>query len=108
MEALRAYTRAVELDPNYAWAWNGRGLTLSSFERYDEALECFRRAMELDPEDVWYWYNQGDALVALGHFLAASEVLEHATRLDPIIRKLGEARAGVPPHRPPRRCADGL
>ena len=26
-ESLRSFTRAVELSPDYAWAWNGRGLT---------------------------------------------------------------------------------
>ncbi len=78
-DALRAYIHATDYEPNYAWAWNGRGLTLAALGRHDDALMSFRKATELDPKDVWYWYNLGETLVALGHFRAAAETLEKST-----------------------------
>jgi hypothetical protein len=63
--AAQLYTCAVEIDPQYDWAWSGRGLTLSALDRHNDALYCFQRAAEIDPSDVWYWYNQGDEQVTM-------------------------------------------
>lgn len=40
-EALEAFDRALELDPNYPEAWVGRGQVLAQFGRYDETLNTF-------------------------------------------------------------------
>ncbi|MDX2161802.1 MAG: tetratricopeptide repeat protein [bacterium] len=94
-EALRSYTRSVELDPLHAWAWNGRGLVLAALNQHEEALQCFRKAAAIDPNDTWYWYNQGDELIALNRFGQAVEVLERALKLNPTHTeswaKLGQA-----------------
>ena len=47
--ALADFTRAIELDPNDAWAITSRGQTYQAMERYDDALADFTRAIELDP-----------------------------------------------------------
>jgi len=48
--AERLYARAIELDPNYAWAHHWLGLTvLMGAGRFDEALVSVRRAADLDP-----------------------------------------------------------
>jgi len=48
-EALADCTRAIDLDPSYAWAITSRGRTYQAMERYDEALADLNRAIELDP-----------------------------------------------------------
>ena len=46
-EALKAYEKAIELDPKFANPWNGRGLALKALGRKSQAVECFARAKEL-------------------------------------------------------------
>jgi len=48
-EALRAYRRAVEIEPDDALAWNNKGVSLRRLGRHEEALRAFERAYELDP-----------------------------------------------------------
>jgi tetratricopeptide (TPR) repeat protein len=45
-EALSAFDRAVEIDPQYTMAWNNRGTTLASLGRYDEAILACDKAIE--------------------------------------------------------------
>jgi tetratricopeptide (TPR) repeat protein len=48
-EALMAFNRAIELNPNYKDAIAQRGLTYSLMKKYDEALFDFNQAIDLDP-----------------------------------------------------------
>lgn len=43
------FKRAIELNPNYAGAYLGYALLLSSLGRSEEALDQIKRAMEIDP-----------------------------------------------------------
>jgi tetratricopeptide (TPR) repeat protein len=67
-QAIRAYDKAIELDPKYVAAWFNRGHalisdeTLKSPERLYEAIDAFNRAIELDPENVISWSGKGLAL----------------------------------------------
>ena len=46
-EAVRAFRRAVEGDPEFAAAWLNLGLVLRSLDRTDQARDALRRAAEL-------------------------------------------------------------
>jgi hypothetical protein len=66
-EALKAFDKAIELDPNYAEAWSGKGRAFKELGEYDEALKAFDKAIVLDPNyaDAWsgkvsVFYDQGD------------------------------------------------
>jgi serine/threonine protein kinase/tetratricopeptide (TPR) repeat protein len=48
-EAERWFQRAIELDPNYATAWEWNGIHLLASGRSDEALESMHMAQSLDP-----------------------------------------------------------
>src|SRR5215475_8851159 len=48
-EADRAFKRALELNPNHAWARNQYGVFLVAMGRFDEARIEMDRARELDP-----------------------------------------------------------
>ena len=44
------YTKALEIDPKYADAWNNKGLVLlHQLGRYEEAIRCFDKASESRP-----------------------------------------------------------
>ena len=65
-EALDAFTRATELDPEWATAWNRRGQTLDQLGRSEEAVAALTRGTELDSEDSWGWSYLADALSSVG------------------------------------------
>src|SRR6266487_1009742 len=46
-EALAAYEQAIRLDPNYAYAYHGKGLALDKLRRSKEAQQCYEKARQL-------------------------------------------------------------
>jgi hypothetical protein len=61
-EALRAFNRAIELEPGFAQAHNNLGVIYWKAEEVQKALEHFIRAMEIDPFDRDTVLNCGDLL----------------------------------------------
>jgi len=49
--AIQDYTEAIRLDPEYAKAYNNRGLTYQSLGQVEEAERDFAKAKELRYED---------------------------------------------------------
>lgn len=83
-EALEAYDRALELNPNDAIAWNNKGLTLASMERDEVAVECYDKAIENDPNYADAWFNKAMTLEDLGRSGEAEECFVKAEELDPM------------------------
>jgi adenylate cyclase len=50
--------RAVQLDPNSAWAWSRLGWVENYSDRSEHAIECFQRAIRLSPLDPMNFNNQ--------------------------------------------------
>ena len=48
-EALEAFDRAIELQPDYALTWWYKGVVLNELGRYEKALEACDRVIELQP-----------------------------------------------------------
>ena len=48
-EAIKDYTEAIRLDPNYAWAYNNRGNVYYSKKDYDRAIADYDEALRVDP-----------------------------------------------------------
>ena len=42
-EAMKAFDKAIELNPQYAEAWVGKGFLLYGLRKYDEALKHMTR-----------------------------------------------------------------
>ena len=57
--AVIYYTKAIELDPNYVFANNNRGIAYHKLEKYPEALADYTKANELDPKYEKAYYNRG-------------------------------------------------
>lgn len=58
--AIAAYSRAIELDPNFAEAYNNRAYTRMVKQDYANALPDLDRAIELRPGYVNALMNRGD------------------------------------------------
>ena len=65
-KAITHYTRALELNPNFADAYNHRGVVKANLDRYEEAIADFDAAIQIDPQDVDAYYNRGFAKQSLG------------------------------------------
>ena len=65
-DAIAAYDKAINIDPNLAQAWSNKGATLHLQGKYDEAIQALDKAIQIDPQVAQAWYNKGIALEALG------------------------------------------
>jgi TolB-like protein/Tfp pilus assembly protein PilF len=82
--AETAYQRAIELNPNYASAYDWYGyLLLKHLDRPQEALVLASKAVELDPLSGERINEVGHALVRLGQFEDALVQYEKAVELAP-------------------------
>ena len=82
-EAIQCYDRVLEIDPNYANAWNNKGLALDNLRRYNEAIACYDRALEIDPNHATTWSNKGNTLHSLGRSAEAIACYDRALEIDP-------------------------
>ncbi|MEL7038892.1 MAG: tetratricopeptide repeat protein [Cyanobacteria bacterium J06592_8] len=82
-EAIASYDKAVEIQPDYAQAWNNRGLELYYLERYTEAVQSYDKALEIQPDDAKAWYNRGFALLKLERYTEALQSFDKAVEIQP-------------------------
>ncbi|RME51154.1 MAG: tetratricopeptide repeat protein, partial [Deltaproteobacteria bacterium] len=87
-EARRAYERALELDPTFAWALRGLGWTAFQAHDFKKAEEAFRKALEIKNDPV-AWNGLGEALRSQGRY-------EEARRA--YLQAIGEAPDFRPPY----------
>ena len=82
-EALEAFGRAVELQPDSVAAHTNRGLVLKRLARWDAAEEALRRAIDLGTKSPTPYVALARLLDRKGAAREAVEQLEKAVALDP-------------------------
>ena len=82
-DALSAYNRAVELQPDYAEAWLGQGDALLALGKAEAALDAYDQAIQIQREYPEAWKGRGEALVALQRYEAAISAFDQVTKLQP-------------------------
>jgi tetratricopeptide (TPR) repeat protein len=82
-EAIAAYRRALEFDPQFAAARNNLGFVLLLENRVAEAIEQLQQAVAQNPAMVQAQANLGLAYALSGDLDAAWAALSQAQRLDP-------------------------
>src|SRR5271157_692852 len=88
-EALKAYDKAIEINPQNTDAWNNKGDALSKQNKYDEALKAFDKAIEINPQNTDAWNNKGDALSKQNKSDEAKKAYDKAIEIDSQNSKLG-------------------
>lgn len=63
-EALLAFDKALQIDPNSSAAWMGKGDVLARLGMANQSLEACQMAIQLDPENAEAWFYKGNALYA--------------------------------------------
>jgi len=72
-EAVNCYDKAIEINPNDAAAWYGKGLALKQIGHPEEALNCYEKAMDISPNISRAWYNKGLVLYQLKRYKEAKK-----------------------------------
>ncbi|MFZ5917527.1 MAG: tetratricopeptide repeat protein [Chloroflexota bacterium] len=89
-EAVAAYRRAIELDPDFAYPHNGLGNVYADLGRREEAIEAYKKAISLP--DVFgtpasahalAWNGLGNVYRTLGRYDEAVAAFRRAVELDP-------------------------
>ena len=64
--AAQEFTKAIELDPDYAAAYYNRGFAYGKLGQYQRGIEDFDKAIQLDPDYAENYYSRGLAHDMLG------------------------------------------
>ena len=78
---MEDYDRAIKLRPDYAEAYNNRGVALKEMGNLHEAIESFNHAIALNSHYAQAYYGRGLALRAGGDIARALEDFKTACAL---------------------------
>jgi tetratricopeptide (TPR) repeat protein len=81
--AVIAYSKAIELAPQYASTYFNRGNTYINLDNYNQAIKDYDQAIVLNPQLVKAYGNRGNAYRALGDIKLAIQDYDKVIALDP-------------------------
>jgi tetratricopeptide (TPR) repeat protein len=89
-EAIQAFDKAIEINPQYADAWSGKGTALRQIGRATEAMEAeaaYEKIVDAPgytrPLTAIDWVNKGEYLEADGKWDEAIQAYDKAIQTDP-------------------------
>ncbi|NJK70515.1 MAG: tetratricopeptide repeat protein [Microcoleus sp. SU_5_3] len=82
-DAIIAYDRALEIQPDLADTWNNRGVVLTRMQRYPEAIASYEQATTIRPNYPDAWNNRGVVLLELQQYPEAIVCYEQAIQAKP-------------------------
>ena len=82
-KAVGHYTEAIDLNPEYAQAYNNRGAVYSDQGEVDKAIQDYNTAIDLNPEYASVYYNRGNAYADKGEVDKAIQDYNTAIDLNP-------------------------
>jgi tetratricopeptide (TPR) repeat protein len=108
-DAIEAFSRTIELDPNAGQAYCNRGnarIQRSGIQAIPESMPDWEKAIELEPGDSGAYLARGSARMIEGNYEAAIEDLSIAKKLrsgDPtVFYNLGVSREALAKQKPER------
>jgi tetratricopeptide (TPR) repeat protein len=85
------FSRALEIDPTFAEAYNQRAIAKYLQERYDESMEDCTRAIQWMPFHFGAWAGMGHCYTHQGRFHEALECYTKALEINPHFGGIGKA-----------------
>ncbi|KOH00769.1 anaphase promoting complex subunit CDC27 [Saccharomyces eubayanus] len=82
--AIKAFEKATQLDPNFAYAYTLQGHEHSSNDSSDSAKTCYRKALACDPQHYNAYYGLGTSSMKLGQYEEALLYFEKARSINPV------------------------
>ncbi|HEY8748051.1 MAG TPA: tetratricopeptide repeat protein [Tepidisphaeraceae bacterium] len=89
--AIKHFSRALEIDPTFAEAYNQRAIVKYLQERYDESREDCMRAIERMPFHFGAWSGMGHCYAQEGRCADALECYSKALEINPHFCGIGQA-----------------
>jgi len=83
IEAEKAFSKAIELNPRLAMAYNNRGNAYSNLGNDQQAIRDYNKAIELNPQLAMAYNNRGNAYFKLDNYQQAIKDFNKAIELDP-------------------------
>ena len=87
--AIEDYTKAIELKPDYAKAYNNRGIAHKALKDYQKAIADYNKAIELKPDYANAYYNRaivhnnrGNKQTAIHDYQEAAELYQQQGKTD--------------------------
>ncbi|WP_436836061.1 tetratricopeptide repeat protein [Laspinema palackyanum] len=84
-DAVEAFTKAIKLNPNYAWAIAHRGRVLRYLGLNERAAKHFKRSIDLIPEYAWSHAYLSVIYALMDQYKKAWDCLMRAIELDPTL-----------------------
>jgi tetratricopeptide (TPR) repeat protein len=94
-ESVEEFTKAIEIDPDFALTYVSRGAALMNMHRIEESILDFNRAIELNPEYPKTYHLRGLARVEVEDHEGVMENLGNAIDLDPDYGQAYYSRAAL-------------
>lgn len=94
-QALDAYSRACELEPENADNWKHKGSLLLKRNNPQAALQAYSKACELNPTNDYLWNCKGNALLKLTNLEAALQAHSRACELNPYYNYFWKCKGDV-------------
>jgi tetratricopeptide (TPR) repeat protein len=88
--AIEHFSRAIELDPNFAEAYNQRAIASYLLEQYERSIEDCREAVRLMPCHFGAWSGMGHCHAHLGQPADAIRCYQKALKINPHLTSLNE------------------
>ena len=82
-EAIVAYTEAIKINPNYAAAYNNRGLARYDLGNKQGAIADYNQAIKFNPNYALAYNNRGVARYDLGNKQGAIDDYNQAIKINP-------------------------
>ena len=82
-QSLENRKKALEVNPQNAYAWHGLGNVYHDLRRYDEAITAYRQALQLDPQFAAPWNGLGLVYEDQGQYDQAIHHYTRALEIDP-------------------------
>jgi Tfp pilus assembly protein PilF len=67
-QAISPLIKSIELDPNYIWSKNLKGIIFAQRGDFDNSVAAFKQAMSVDPNNVMPSFNYGVLLYENGRY----------------------------------------
>ena len=83
INALNYLNKSIELKPNFAEAYNNKGITLAEIGEYSEALENYDKAIKHNKNFTDAYLNRGISLSKLGRYNDAIKNFEAIIKIYP-------------------------
>ena len=94
-KTIEYVNNAIKLQPDYAEAYNNRGIAYDNLGQHQRAIENYNEAIRLQPDDASAYYNRGNTCYKLGQYQRSIEDFNTAIRLQPDLAIAYVGRGGA-------------